>query len=137
MLQALVSALAFFIAMIFGTRNWFAKIICLLVTALMMITSYSFIETSFLLYKNKAALENRQFKTVVAIPAGVEFDNADYETENLMELEFNNLNIDVFSLNISRDYYQENLSGKPLKISYLPNSRYAVSIKEYHVDTKE
>lgn len=48
-----------------------------------------------------------------------------------MELEFNNLTLDVYSFNISKNYYQENLSGKTLEISYLPNSRYAVSIKEY------
>lgn len=127
----------FFMAMMIGTRNWFAKIICLLITALMMITSYSFLETSILLYKDKTALKNSQFETVVATPTGAEFDDPDYGTEFLMELEVNNLTLDVYSLNISRNYYQENLSGKTLEISYLPNSHYAISIEEYLVDTKE
>lgn len=127
----------FFLAMIFGTRNWFAKIICLLITALMMITSYSFIETSILLYKDKTAFDNREFETVIAVPTGAEFDDADYGTEFLMELEIHHLTLDVYSLNISRDYYQENLSGKSLEISYLPNSRYAVSLKEYSMEIKD
>lgn len=126
----------FFIAMIIGAGKWFAKIICLLITTLMMITSYSFLETSINLYKDKTAFENRQFKTVVATPTGEEFDDADYGTEFLMELEFNNLTLDVYSFNISRNYYQQNLSGKTLEISYLPNSHYAVSIKEYLIEAE-
>ncbi|MCE4049029.1 hypothetical protein [Bacillus sp. Au-Bac7] len=125
-----------FIALIIGAGNWFAKIICLLITVLMMITSYSFIETSINLYKDKTVFENKQFETVVATPIGAEFDDADYGTEILMELEFNNLTLDVYSFNISKNYYQENLSGKTLEISYLPNSRYAVSIKEYLIEAE-
>ena len=126
----------FFMAMMIGTRNWFAKIICLLITALMMITSFAFIETSISVYKDKTAYENRQFETVVAVPTGAEFDDPDYGTEFLMELEVNNLTLDVYSLNISRDYYQENLSGKTLEISYLPNSHYAISMEEYLIEAK-
>ena len=126
-----------FIAIIIGTRNWFAKIICSFSVCFMLLGSYSFIETAIFLYKDKTAFENKQFKRIVAIPTGAEFDDPEYGTEFLMELVFNDLTIDVYSLNISRSDYLENLSGKSLEISYLPNSRYAVSVKEHFEDTQE
>lgn len=126
-----------FIGLIIGTRNWLARIFCLFIAAVMLTTSYSFMESSILLYKDKEAFENKQYEKLVAIPIGVEFDDPDYGTQFLMELEFNDLTIDVYSLNISRSYYQANLSGKPLEIAYLPNSHFAVSMKEYLGETGE
>ncbi|KAB7670787.1 hypothetical protein [Bacillus sp. B1-b2] len=120
-----------FIAIIIGTRNWFAKIICFFIVSFMLLGSYSFIETATLIYKDKTAFENKQFKKIVAVPTGAEFDDPEHGTEFLMELEFNDLTLDVYSLDISRSYYHENLSGKSLEISYLPNSHYAVSVREY------
>ncbi|ETI69790.1 hypothetical protein [Neobacillus vireti] len=120
-----------FLGMMVGTRNWFGKIVCLLVAAVMMSASYHFLETSILLYKDKAAFENKQFEKLVAIPTGVEYDDPDYGTEYVMELEFDDLTIDIYNLNISRNYYAANFSGKPLEIAYLPNSHFAVSVKEY------
>ncbi|WP_040205892.1 hypothetical protein [Neobacillus jeddahensis] len=121
-----------FIGMIVGTRNWLAKIVCLLAAGVLIVTGYSFMETSTLLYKDKAAFENKQFEKLVAIPIGVEYDDPDTGTQFIMELEFSDLTIDVYNLNISRNYYAANLSGKPLEIAYLPNSHFGVSVKEYH-----
>jgi hypothetical protein len=120
-----------FIGLIIGTRNWFGKIVGLLVAAVFMSVSYSFIETSMLLYKDKAAFESKQFEKLVAAPIGEEYDDPDYGTEFLMELKFNDLTIDVHNLGISRSYYEANLYGKSLEIAYLPNSRFAISVKEY------
>ncbi|MEW9108509.1 MAG: hypothetical protein AB2374_04110 [Cytobacillus gottheilii] len=121
-----------FIALFVGIKgSWFGRIICLLVAGFTGLGAYSFMETSALLYKDKAAYENKQFETLVMIPTGTEFDDPDYGREYLMELEFNELILDVYSLDIARTYYHENLSGRQLEIDYLPNSRYAVSVKAY------
>jgi len=120
-----------FFGMMVGIRNWFGKIVCLFVAAVIMSASYHFMETSILLYKDKAAFENKQFEKLVEVPTGVEYDDPDYGTEFVMELEFDDFTIDIYNLNISRNYYAANLSGKPLEIAYLPNSHFAVSVKEY------
>ncbi|WP_080843680.1 hypothetical protein [Cytobacillus gottheilii] len=121
-----------FIALFVGIKgSWFAKIIFLFIVGFTVSGAYSFIETSALLYKDKAAYENKQFETIVMIPTGAEFDDPEHGTEFLMELEFNELIIDVYSFDITKSYYQENLSGKQLKIDFLPHSRYAVSVKVY------
>lgn len=117
-----------FIGLIIGIRNWLGKIVFLLFAGVMMSVSYDFIEVSVLLYEDKEVYENKQFEKLVATPIGEEYDDPDYGPVYLMELEFKDLTIDVYNLNISRNYYKENLSGKPLEIAYLPNSRYAVSV---------
>ncbi|SIF49443.1 Uncharacterised protein [Mycobacteroides abscessus subsp. abscessus] len=43
-----------------------------------------------------------------------------------MELIFDDLMVDVYSMDISRSYYEDRLEGRKLKIAYLPNSHYAV-----------
>lgn len=48
-----------------------------------------------------------------------------------MELEFGGLTVDVYNLEIYWSDYQANWMGKPLEIIYLPNSHFAVSVKEY------
>ncbi|KAB2330333.1 hypothetical protein [Bacillus mesophilum] len=121
-----------FIALFVGIKgSWFGRIICLFIAGFTASGAYSFVETSDLLYKDKSAYENKQFETLVMIPTGTEFDDPDYGREYLMELEFNELTLDVYSLDITRSYYHENLSGRQLEIDYLPNSRYAVIVKAY------
>lgn len=121
-----------FISLATGIRkNWLGKLFLSFIAAFGAVGIYHFTETSILLYKDKNAYETKQFETVVQIPIGEEYDDPDYGPEFLMELEFNGLTVDVHSLEISKSYYQENLSGKQLQVDYLPNSRYAVSVKEY------
>jgi len=121
-----------FIGLMIGTRNWLGKILNLVVTAVFMSVTYSFIETSILLYKDKEAFEAKEFERMVATPIGAEYDDPDYGTEYLMELKFNGFIIDVYSLDISRRYYEANLQGKPLEVTYLPNSHFAISVKEHN-----
>jgi cation transport ATPase len=120
-----------FIGMIIAIRNWLARIAFLLFAGVFLSVSYHFIETAGLLYQDKEVYENKQFERLVAIPTGEEYDDPDYGPVYLMELEFKKLTIDVYNLDISRNYYKENLSGKPLEITYLPNSRFAISVEEY------
>lgn len=120
-----------FIGLIIGIRNWLGKIVFVLFAGVLLSVSYDFLETASLLYQDKEAYANKQFETLVATPTGEEYDDPDYGPVFLMELEFKNLTIDVHNLNISRNYYKENLSGKPLEIEYLPNSRFAVSVRAY------
>lgn len=117
-----------FIGLIIGIRNWLGRIGFLFFAGVMLSVSYDFFEAAQLLYQDKEAYENKQFETLVATPTGEEYDDPDYGPVYLMELEFKDITIDVYNQNISRNYYKENLSGKPLEIEYLPNSHFAVSV---------
>jgi len=120
-----------FIGMVLGVKNWFGKMICVVISVIMLGIGYSFAETSSLLYKDKAAYENNEFEEMVAVPIGVEYEPPDYGLPKLMKLEFEELTIDVYNLEIFRKDYETNWKGKPLEIIYLPNSHFAVSVKEY------
>lgn len=122
-----------FLGLLFAAEKWAGKIASLLAASLLFFASYHFLETSLLLYKDKSAYENKQFERLVDIPVKAEYDDPETGTEYVMELLFKDLTIDVYSLDITRSYYEATLSGKPLDIHYLPNSRYAVSLK-IHTD---
>lgn len=67
---------------------------------------------------------------MVAVPIGVEYEPPDYGLPKLMKLEFEELTIDVYNLEIYWRDYEANWKGKKLEIVYLPNSHFAVSVKE-------
>lgn len=120
-----------FIGLVFGIKNWFGKMMGAVSAIIMIGVGYSFAETSALLYKDKVAYENQDFEEMVALPIGEEYEPPDYGLPKLMKLEFEKLTIDVYNLEILRRDYEANWKGKPLEIVYLPNSRFAVSVKEY------
>ena len=120
-----------FIGMVFGTKNWFGKMVSVVIAFIMIGVGYSFAETSALLYKDKVAYESKDFEEMVAVPIGVEYEPPDYGLPKLMKLEFEELTIDVYNLEIYRREYEANWKGKQLEIVYLPNSHFAVSVKEY------
>lgn len=123
-----------FFGLMIGTKNWFGRIASFLAAAVIFAAGYSFAETSILLFKDKTAFELKQFEKLIAVPTHAEFDDADVGPEYVMELQFNDLTIDVYNQDITRAYYIENLAGKTVEVHYLPNSRFAVSVKKHLED---
>lgn len=123
-----------FLLMATFTRNIFGKIALVFFTFICFSAGINFINTSFLLYKDNEAFANQSFERIIAIPDKVEYDDPDEGPEYVLELVFKNKTIDAHNLEIHRSYFESNLRGKQLEILYLPNSLYAVKVKEFVED---
>lgn len=115
-----------FLALVWTAESWSGGIIISLFTIVFLASGGYFIHEAHLLYKDKDAYENKEFLFVKGVPDEAEYDDPETGTEFVMELIFDDLMVDVYSMDISRSYYEERLEGRKLKIAYLPNSHYAV-----------
>jgi hypothetical protein len=115
-----------FLTGVWAMESWFWRIFMLLFTIVLFSTGVHFVKEAHLLYKDRDAYENKEFEFVEGIPAGAEYDDPETGPEFVMELIFDDVMVNVYSMDISRSYYEERLEGRKLKIAYLPNSHYAV-----------
>jgi hypothetical protein len=115
-----------FLALVWAADSCSGIIVMSLFTIVFLATGGYFINEAHLLYKDKDAYENKEFLFVEGVPDEAEYDDPDTGTEFVMELKFDDVWVDVYSMNLSRSYYEEQLEGRKLKIAYLPNSHYAV-----------
>ncbi|QED46710.1 hypothetical protein [Cytobacillus dafuensis] len=125
---------AAFLLIATSTRNIFGIIASLFFTIIFLSAGVHFINTSLLLHKDKEAYENQSFERIVGIPDQVEYDDPDVGPAYVLELVFKNKTIDAHNLQIHESFFESNLRGKQLEILYLPNSLYAVEVKEYVSD---
>jgi hypothetical protein len=115
-----------FLALVWAADSWSGRILMSLFTIVFLATGGYFINEAHLLYKDKDAYQNKEFLFVEGVPDEAEYDDPETGTEFVMELIFDDLRVDVYSMNLSRSYYEERMEGRRLKIAYLPNSHYAV-----------
>jgi hypothetical protein len=126
-----MSLLSFFIAFVsFYARmdKWIEKILVPIVIMGSFAFSAAFALTSIQLFWDKPVFDAGHFKEIKGLPSAISFDGSKNAPDYVSAITINGTKIKVSHLDITEKEFRETLKSKPLKLKYLPNSKFAVSL---------
>lgn len=93
-----------------------------------LVCSGTFALTTYQLFSDKRNYEDHEFKISEGVPSEISFDGSKYGADYLSSITIHGVEVKVAHLNITRTDYLQELKNKPLKLQYLPHSRFAVAV---------
>ncbi|WP_409291236.1 hypothetical protein [Peribacillus sp. SCS-37] len=83
------------------------------------------------LYLDKEAYDQRNFKVAKGIPSEINYDGSKNGPDYIDTIKIDDTEIKISHLSIVEKDFNKRLRNKPLKIKYLPISKYAISVEKY------
>jgi hypothetical protein len=126
-----MSLLFFFIAFVsFYARmdKWIEKILIPIVIIGSLAFSAAFALTTIQLFLDKPVFDSSHFEELEGLPSSISFDGSKNGSDYVSAITINGTKIKVSHLNITEKEFTKTLKSKHLKLKYLPNSKFAISL---------
>lgn len=107
------------------------KIFVPLLLAGSLICSIVFAHTAFQLFQDKAAYEHKEFQSVVGVPSKITYDGSKNGSDYVSTITIQGTTIHFAHRFLLESHFLEAYKNKPLKLTYLPKSKYAVAIEVF------
>ncbi|MEH7084936.1 hypothetical protein V7139_19655 [Neobacillus drentensis] len=123
------------LSLIVAYRYKMVKVIDKIVIPLFVVGALFFsakwVFSSAQLYLDKEAYDQRNFKVAKGIPSEITYDGSKNGPDYIDTITIDDTKIKVSHLFIVEKDFNKRLRNKPLKIKYLPISKYAISVEKY------
>jgi hypothetical protein len=113
------------------------KILVPLFMVVSLFFSIKFAFSAAQLFLDKQAYDIKNFKVVKGIPSKVTYDGSKSSPDYVDTITIQDTKVEVSHLFILEKDFNKKLKNKPLKIEYLPISKYVMSVEEYHKNVKD
>ncbi|MDM5317137.1 hypothetical protein QUF49_14105 [Fictibacillus sp. b24] len=105
------------------------KIFVPLLIAGTLICSIVFAHTAVQLFRDKTAYDHEKFQSVEGIPSNITYDGSKNGRDYVATITIQGTTLHFAQQSILRSSFIEKYKNKPLKLAYLPRSKYAVAIE--------
>ena len=93
-----------------------------------------FARTAVQLFLDKSAYEAMEYRVVKGLPSHVYYDGSKNGPDYVSAITIQNTRVKVSHLYITEKEFLKTLHNKPLKLDYLPNSKFVIHLEEHQPD---